>query len=151
MQFAEQEIAELMESIWRATLDLNLFLAPTETAPCEGPRLRASVDISGAWRGKIILDSSVGAAKDAASIMFNLTQEKVLELHLSDATAELVNIVAGNIKGILPSPAFLSLPTVTLGNEDELVSRVGQLQSRISFLCEGESLQVTLLEESPAP
>ena len=47
--------------------------------------------------------------------MFDVEIEEVSPADVLDAVGELVNIVGGNLKGMLPSPTGLSLPSVTDG------------------------------------
>ncbi len=47
--------------------------------------------------------------------MFDAAVEDVSPADVLDAVGELVNIVGGNLKGMLPSPTGLSLPSVTDG------------------------------------
>jgi chemotaxis protein CheX len=77
--------------------------------------LTGTVFISGTWDGLVSLTCSPLAAARAAALMFDAEVESVSQADVLDAVGELVNIVGGNLKGMLPSPTGLSLPSVTDG------------------------------------
>ncbi|MCK4176679.1 chemotaxis protein CheX [Aciditerrimonas ferrireducens] len=86
-------------------------VGPSE--PAKGPALTASVAISGAWNGLVSLQVTEPAARALAQAVFAVPQVGFEDL--ADAVGELVNIVGGNLKGLLPAPTQLSLPTVATG------------------------------------
>ncbi len=93
------------------------FLAnhePLEWSPAplaEPEVVRASVDIRGEWDGAVTLEMSPAAALTAARTM--LTVSEVDHEDVLDALGELVNMIGGNIKSLLPSGSVLGLPMVS--------------------------------------
>lgn len=68
------------------------------------------VRIHGAWAGcvRVLCDDEMARALAAA--MFRTSVETLVEADIDDAVRELANIVAGNIKPLLPSPSSLAAP-----------------------------------------
>lgn len=67
---------------------------------------------------------------------------------IRDALGELANMLAGNVKALLPEPCAISLPAVAFG-PDHHVSVVGTSPvATVAFTCAGERLFVTLLHQS---
>jgi len=70
------------------------------------------VSISGAWSGHLLLGFEVSAANEVARAMFGLGSQEASQDEMTDAVGELANIIAGNVKSMLPEPSTLSLPQV---------------------------------------
>ena len=86
--------------------------------PLEAPVARALVHISGDWSGAITLEMSVATAEVAARVLLEVDDVEPWEV--ADAVGELVNIIGGNLKSLLPTPSKLSLPRVSqvAGSDD---------------------------------
>lgn len=86
--------------------------------PLGAPVARALVHIAGEWSGAVTLEMSVATAEVAARVLLDV--EDVEPWEVADAVGELVNIVGGNLKSLLPTPSKLSLPRVSqvAGSDD---------------------------------
>jgi chemotaxis protein CheX len=113
--FTEDVVTEITSSVWRAFLSESDDIVPLAVVPSDAS-LTGTVFISGEWNGLVSLTCSSVAATRAASLMFDAELEKVSSADIVDAVGELVNIVGGNLKGMLPSPTGLSLPSVADGD-----------------------------------
>ena len=112
--FTEDVVTEITGSVWRAFLPESDEIIPVAMVPSE-TSLTGTVSISGQWNGLVSLTFSSVAAARAAALMFDAEVEEISPADVHDAVGELVNIVGGNLKGMLPSPTGLSLPSVTEG------------------------------------
>jgi chemotaxis protein CheX len=112
--FTEDLVTEITSSVWRAFLPESDEIIAIPAAPSD-TSLTGSVFISGEWNGLVSLTCSSRAATQAAALMFAAPPDEVSPSDVLDAVGELVNIVGGNIKGMLPPPSGLSLPSVTDG------------------------------------
>jgi chemotaxis protein CheX len=112
--FSEDVVTEITSSVWRAFLAESDDIIPAALVPSDSS-LTGTVSISGQWNGLVSLTCSSIAATRAAALMFDAEIEDVSPADVLDAVGELVNIVGGNLKGMLPSPTGLSLPEVTDG------------------------------------
>ncbi|MCG8391756.1 MAG: chemotaxis protein CheX [Pseudomonadales bacterium] len=70
----------------------------------------AEIAISGKWQGNVTVSTSENLGQRIASRMFRKESDSVEGVDIVDALTELTNIIAGNIKAILPGPSQLSLP-----------------------------------------
>ena len=77
--------------------------------------LNAAVKITGTFTGSVVLSLSDGAAVQSAATMLAVPFAEVSSADKRDVAAELVNMVGGNLKSLLPAPSYLSLPTVLEG------------------------------------
>lgn len=77
------------------------------------------IGLSGPARGMVALSFPIGTALNMVNRLLG-TETKVIDDTVSDAVAELVNIIAGGAKARFPTedgvPIDLSLPTVVRGN-----------------------------------
>ncbi|GAA3456041.1 chemotaxis protein CheX [Dactylosporangium matsuzakiense] len=78
----------------------------------------AAVSIAGAWNGHVVLRCSVDGAAAMAGSMLEMPHASVRLEDIVDAAGELMNIIAGNVKSLLPQPSVVALPQVVLGEAD---------------------------------
>ena len=70
----------------------------------------ASISLTGAWDGHIVISMTEAAGVTIAAAMFDRDPATITEADITDATGEWVNVVAGNAKTLLPRPCQMSLP-----------------------------------------
>jgi len=112
--FTQDLVTEITSSVWRAFLPESDDIVAVPASPADAS-LTGTVFLSGEWNGLVSLTCSSAAATAAAALMFGTSIDDVSPSDVLDAVGELVNIVGGNIKGMLPPPTGLSLPSVTDG------------------------------------
>ena len=140
-----ETIVEMTQEIWTALLCDNGELRPGGAG---GGERSASISITGAWNGTTVLTCSASAVRRAAAVMFGMTEDEVGAEELTDAIGELINVVGGNIKGILPGPTELSLPSVHEGTFE--VPGHFQLGWDVQFTWTDEPVRVTVWAEDEA-
>ena len=137
-----EAVTQLTQEIWAALFDPD---GSAELLPGELPGydVVARTEISGAWNGTVCLSCSRRAARHATSAMFDLPDDELTQADINDAVGELVNVVGGNIKSLLPGPSVLSLPIVS---EDGLPVLPGHLElaQEVCFSWMAEPVVVTV-------
>ena len=106
-----EDIRVVTDDVWTSFL---ATYGPLEwsTVPLEEADLvQASVDIHGDWSGTVTLEMAPTTAETAARTMLHL--DEVEDADVTDALGELVNMIGGNIKSLLPSGSALGLPIVS--------------------------------------
>ena len=152
MRFAQSELREITESVWTSLLGIELQPGPEEVDPSGMQRPMAScVQITGGWQAAVVLYCPTGLALRAAAIMFGVDEQTVAADDIQDVMCELVNIIGGNIKGMLSGSCNICLPTLVQGLDYKLIFPRHLLLSRVSFDCEGQPLLVMLLGEDKSP
>jgi chemotaxis protein CheX len=109
--FELDDVRVVTNDVWTSFLASH---EPLEWSPdplAEPEVMRASVNIRGEWDGAVTLEMSPAAARTAARTM--LTAREVDHEDVLDALGELVNMIGGNIKSLLPSGSTLGLPMVS--------------------------------------
>ncbi len=139
----ENQVRGATQEVWQTMLGAEP--QPAEAVPAGG-LVSASVSISGAWSGTILMNCSSTLASRVACTMFELAPGDLDDDLIADAIGEVVNMVGGKLKGLLPSPTTLSMPTVIRHLHVEDIryphQAAGPLQT---FLVNGESLRVAVL------
>jgi CheY-specific phosphatase CheX len=79
--------------------------------------------------------------------MFQGDEEATL-VEVRDALGELTNMVAGNVKALLPGPSTLSLPTVAFGSQYEISVLGSQVIGTVSFVSGCHPLVVSVVQRS---
>jgi chemotaxis protein CheX len=142
-----EELLSIAEMVWASYLD-PAGDHPFEPDPEPGPGVAATdvvatVGISGAWDGRVLLTFSPDAAKRAAAALLGADEaEDVGEADVVDAVGELVNIIGGSVKSLMPQPTVLSMPAVHTGAFPELGGEV----CRITGTWMGEPVSVAVHE-----
>jgi chemotaxis protein CheX len=112
----ESVIQEIAQTIYSTMLGIDVVRAG-DPAPVDGDSLLAAVPIAGQWMGSMVLSMSPDLAGDAAAAMLRLPKQEVTEDDRREVAAELAKMIGGHLKGLLPGPSFLSLPTIVSGRE----------------------------------
>jgi chemotaxis protein CheX len=111
--FDSDALYGIMVETWTAYLGMEQG-EPLARIENPGPlNVVASVSITGAWDGHVIVSTSEAASVAIAAAMLDLDADAVSEADILDAAGELVNVVGGNVKNVMPAPTHLSLPMTT--------------------------------------
>lgn len=104
------DLHAILDGIWLSYLDGPADPLP-HPEPVDGP-VTATVAIHGAWAGDVTITLGHALAVGVAAHLLAVNLADVTEEDIDDAAGELVNILGGNLKAVLPEPSVLSLPTV---------------------------------------
>ncbi len=147
MRFAESEIRQITESVWTSVLEMELQPGNGVTAAGMKRPLAACEHITGGWEMAVVLYCPAELAERAATVVFDRNQDTLTNDDIQDVMCELVNIIAGNIKGMLHGTTYMSLPTLVQGVEYSIAFPRHLLLSQVSFDCEGQPVLIMLLGE----
>jgi chemotaxis protein CheX len=137
MQLFEEALDQVARVVWTDFLGCAL-----ERAPAAGPTpVGASVAIRGEWEGVVVVRCSEPLARRAAAAMWGVAPDAADRAQVDDALGELANMIAGNLKALIPPPSALGLPEADL----ELPAGA-RPRGDVEFLVEGEPLRVSVLE-----
>ncbi len=75
----------------------------------------AAVSVSGEWQGMISVELSAEMADQVTRRMLCLDDGPLPDEDVADAVGELVNMIGGGVKSLMPGPSALSLPVVAAG------------------------------------
>jgi chemotaxis protein CheX len=137
-----EAIGELTRAV--AETVLNMSLEPLDSVGPTTAResMFAWVNITGGWDGSVIIGCSQALAQRAAGVMFDVAPADATPSDVIDAVGELANVLGGNVKGLVPGPSVLSIPTVSRGQGPGAGGR------EMWFECGGEPLVVILVDRT---
>jgi chemotaxis protein CheX len=150
MMITSEDIVTIAQNVLSTMLELEAV--PSEVAcVCDGTdQVSGCVQISGQWQGAVVVQSSEYLAKIFACRLFDTSIDAVTDEDLRDAFAEMTNMIGGNIKGQVPCPSFLSIPSVTTGRDfDFHLSGVSSIRD-VTLVCDEELLRIMICEEDLA-
>ncbi|HTX01708.1 MAG TPA: chemotaxis protein CheX [Acidimicrobiales bacterium] len=110
MSLEADDVAEIAASVWASMLERSLV--PVAASGDERPE-SAQVSIAGAFDGRVRVEMTSDLARQLTSQLFMMPEEEIDDELVTDAIRELTNIIAGNIKALLPDPSRLGLPGPT--------------------------------------
>ena len=141
----EDDLAEMLEQVWMSYLDPEGVspLVPTgdEKQPSE---VHSSVSISGSWHGHLVYACSQNAARRATAAFLAMEPDEVAREDISDVLGELANIMGGNVKAMLPTGCFLSLPTVVLAPQTASYFPSAERVSGLYGRWDGEPVSISM-------
>ncbi|GGM27447.1 chemotaxis protein CheX [Dactylosporangium sucinum] len=142
------DLSVIAEQVWSSYLDLDgespLIPEPAEKHVAD---VTASVSVTGAWRGHVLVSCSDAAARNVAAALLGIAFDDVAEEDVADALGELANIIGGNVKSLLPEPCALSLPHVHVEGTSGRYPAVTEV-CHLDGTWMDESVTVTVLEST---
>jgi chemotaxis protein CheX len=141
----DAQLREIVDSIWDTMLS-PLVNCDRGDAVRESARLTARVQIEGAFQGTVLFLATERFARWATALMLAVPQNSLTASDLDDAVGELCNIVAGGVKSLVPGPSSISLPSVMRGPKCVAHDPNMKMAGRLHFMCEGQPLEVRVLE-----
>jgi chemotaxis protein CheX len=145
-----EDLARIVQSVFRTMMELEA--SPAQAEWRHSPEtVTAAVHFVGQWRGAVLVECHAAQAIDFAVRFMGIDRPPALDGDVRDVMGELANMVAGNLKSLLPRGVDLSMPSVVEGSDYSLhICGVGAIE-RMTFASEVGDFRVTLIEVQPPP
>jgi chemotaxis protein CheX len=148
MKFAEHEVRQITAETWKIILGEELEPATKRVTPVEiEDSMAACALIAGDWQLAVVIYCSSAVARHVATVMFGSDEMETSAADVNDAMCEMINIIAGNVKGVLSGSSHLALPNLIKGQDFKLMFPRHVLLSEADFMCNGEPVLVIVLGE----
>lgn len=140
------DVVEIASEVWSSYLgeEGGLQQHPVDLNLAMGDLVAASVSITGAWSGYVVVETSLPAARRTAGALLALPDEDLNDSDVADAIGEIANVVGGNIKSLTPPPSTLSLPIVSWGGSAMLAWPDAEDLVRADLSWQGEPITITV-------
>jgi chemotaxis protein CheX len=146
MEIGPHDLHDIVRTIWDALLGWEVQPIVSAQLPnMHGSSRTGFVQIAGAWEGAVACTSSDALLRRAAAVIFQKPPDAVTLEMVHDALGELVNMIGGNIKALLPGPSYLCLPAVVEGSDFSVCVPAARPVVEAEFLSQGQPLVVKLL------
>jgi CheY-specific phosphatase CheX len=106
----------------------------------------AAVYFAGAWRDAVLLECTRCQARTFAQFLMSISPPATVDDDVRDALGELANMLAGNLKSVLPGGVALSMPSVIEGSDYSLQICGNRSIERVPFWSAEDIFGVTLVE-----
>lgn len=129
------DIYGLAESVFFSMLDLEVQPGDAMLSS-ESEIITAAVYYAGAWKGAVLLQCDERQAREFTARLMKIAPPRDFDDDVRDAVGELVNIIGGNLKPILPHGIALSMPSVVEGHPASLRICGNNPAMRVAFTSE---------------
>lgn len=142
----EDLVIETVALAWETFFGVAPDADPAMTV--DEPMVCASIALAGPRLTMVVLRLTVDGSQRAASEMLGMEPDEMSDDDLADVVGELVNIIGGNLKGVVGSSEdgwSLSLPVVSRGNQTVPGSTEVM---KVGFSWDGDPILCTILEHA---
>ncbi|MEV7431644.1 chemotaxis protein CheX [Nocardioides sp. NPDC092400] len=110
------DLEALVTDMWASFVGSPELLLPAGPPADDVALWSATVTVTGEWRGMVSVDLAEAAVLGVTRGMLGFGEDEEPDAaSCTDAVGELVNVVGGNVKSLMPGPSSLSLPVVSRG------------------------------------
>jgi len=129
------------------TTMMGIQVEPREMAWVRPPELvTAVVYFAGAWHGAVLLECTRPQARRFAQLLMSIDLPETIDEDVRDALGEIANMLAGNLKSLLPRGVALSMPSLIEGSDYSLRMCGKRTIEPMSFRSTEDVFGVTLVE-----
>jgi len=130
----------LQYQIQRASLDCDGQAYEARTSD-----VTSAIFLGGGWKGAVVLQCSEKQCRFFAARLMGIPEPDHMSDDVRDAMGEVINMIGGNLKSVLPPGACLSMPSVLAGSDYALRICGSNQTACFPFLGEAGPLWVTLV------
>jgi len=146
-----RELEQIVATVWAAMLGVEVEPSDPTAHAGEGCPMTGCVQIMGAWEGAVVLTCPAPLVRRAAAGVFGIGPAEVTQELARDLLGELTNMVAGNLKALLPEVSHLSLPAVTDGTDYDVRLLGSRLVCCAGFRLRGQAFTALVYEREVDP
>jgi chemotaxis protein CheX len=138
------EQARIVTDVFGVMADIVAEPAKMEWPPAE-ELVTAAIYFTDPWKGAMILECVTSLAFEFTSRLMSVETPTSVDPDVCDSMGELVNMVAGNFKALMPPDTGISIPSVVRGRDYVLQMRGAKTLSQVVFETEFGACSVTLV------
>ena len=140
------DLETIVDLVFRTMLGLEVFPCEIQYRPSD-QQLTAAVHFAGEWKGAVIVECDKAMARRFATRLMPVDDPETMSNNdVLDAIGELVNMVGGNMKSVMPRGVGLSMPSIVEGSDYSMRICGGNHISRQAFRAELGVFWVTVVE-----
>jgi len=145
-QFEEHisEQARIVAEVFGIMADIVAEPATDPWPPSE-ELVTAAIYFTEPWKGAMVLECVLPLAFEFTARVMSVPTPTSLDADVCDSMGELVNMIAGNFKALMPPETGISIPSVVRGRDYVLQMRGSKTLSQIVFESELGPCSLTLV------
>lgn len=139
------DLARIVQTVFQTMMDVDV---QTAESPWVRPpnTISAAVQFVGEWRGAALVECAGEQACHFAARFLGMPAPAAVDDDVRDVIGELANMVAGNLKSLLPRGVDLSMPCVHEASQCSLPARSVGAVEHLPFSSTLGPFRVTLLQ-----
>ena len=142
----KEDLGRIAHDIFDTMLGVEVQPVEMDWRPARD-RLTGAVYLAGAWRGAVLLECDRGQACYFTNRLMAIPLPEKLNDDVRDTMGELANMLAGNLKSVLPRGVVLSMPSVVEGSDYSLRLCGGRaVVERVAYCSPVGVFWITLVE-----
>jgi len=138
-------VAQVVDMVFMTMLGLKVEPYPMHWVRSPD-MVTAAVYFAGEWRGAVLLECTRRQARTFAQLLMSIGPPAMIDEDVRDTLGELANMLAGNLKSVLPGGVVLSMPSVIEGSDYSLQICGNRSIERVPFWSAEDVFGVTLVE-----
>ena len=142
------DLARIVESVFRTMMDLEVSVSEVPWRQA-ADTVTSAVHFVGVWRGAALVECQARQACQFAAQFMGIALPATIDDDVRDVMGELANMVAGNLKSLLPRGVDLSMPSVIQGSDYALHVCGMNAVERMAFSSAAGDFRITLIEMLP--
>jgi chemotaxis protein CheX len=139
------DLSSVVVDVFRTMLDMEVE-PQASGQPQSAGSVTATVHFVGEWKGAVLLQITSQQACTLAARLIPVRLPAEFDDDVRDAMGELANMIAGNLKPVLPRGVALSMPSVIEGSDYAVRICGGNLAKSVRFSSVAGDFLVTLVE-----
>ncbi|MGC9949359.1 MAG: chemotaxis protein CheX [Bryobacteraceae bacterium] len=139
------DLARIVQSVFQTMMDLEATASGTPWIHAPDT-ITSAVHFVGTWRGAALVECGAQPACQFAARFMGIGLPAAIDDDVRDVMGELANMVAGNLKSLLPKGVDLSMPSVVVGSDYSLHVCGVNAMERMTFSSGAGDFRVTLIE-----
>ena len=145
-RLSREDILGVVQEIFGTMLSTQVQPTEPESQVSPAHPVIGAVQFSGPWKGAILIECQPEQAYHFTSQLMSIDPPCSIDDDVRDAMAEITNMVAGNLKPLLPPDTVLSSPSVVEGASYTFRLMGPSHQAEMWFDSDQGPLKFTLVE-----
>ena len=141
----EEMSREVVSYVFSTMLETDVIAGELPDKSAHFP-IVGTIYFAGGWKGAVFMEFEENLALDMAAHLLKADRPARIDRDVRDAVGEVVNMVAGNLKPILPDESHMSMPSVVQGDDFKVSILGSNKYDRMAFRCPGGTFSLTLVQ-----
>jgi chemotaxis protein CheX len=141
----QSDIGQIVGDVFSTMLKLDIESVPDAWSPSSAS-VTACIFFAGNWKGAVLVECNEFQARQWTARLTSLPDPGAMTDDVRDAMGEVVNMVGGNLKSVLPRGIGLSMPSVVQGKDYSMRICGGNLINRQCFETTFGKFWITFVE-----
>jgi hypothetical protein len=143
----EDEIRRVVFDIFDSMLRCQTEAAQLLDVPDADP-ITAAVYFAGSWQGAALIECGRAESRILAARLMRIDGAQLTGEDVDDGMGEIINMIGGNLKSVLPHGVGLSLPSVIHGAAYRICG--AHRRETLAFKTDGVAFRLTLVQTDDA-